>query len=104
MENNKVNVLLVCGMGMGTSTMAELNLKKALKDVNVEANLKHTSLGQMNADREWADIIFILKNLYNQIKVNEGEHIIPIVNIMNGKEMAKQVSELVEQYYPEAKK
>lgn len=104
MENNKVNVLLVCGMGMGTSTMAELNLKKALKEVNVEANLKHTSLGQMNADREWADIIFILKNLYNQIKVNEGEHIIPIVNIMNGKEMARQVDELVREYYPEAKK
>lgn len=104
MENNKVNILLVCGMGMGTSTMAELNLKKALKDVNIEANLRHTSLGQMNSDREWADIIFILKNLYNQVKVNEGEHIIPIVNIMNGKEMAKQVNEMVEQYYPEAKK
>ena len=103
MENNKVNVLLVCGMGMGTSTMAELNLKKALKELNIEANLKHTSLGQMNSDRDWADIIFILKNLYNQIKVNEGEHIIPIVNIMNGKEMARQVNELIDEFYPEAK-
>ena len=68
MENGKVNILLVCGFGMGTSTMAELNVKKALVDYNIEANLRHTSLGQMNADREWADIIFILKNLYNYCK------------------------------------
>ncbi len=104
MENGKVNILLVCGFGMGTSTMAEINVKKALVEYNIEANLRHTSLGQMNADREWADIIFILKNLYNQIKVTEDEHIIPIVNIMNGKEMARQANEIVEEFYPEAKK
>lgn len=100
---DKVNVLLVCGMGMGTSTMAELNLKKALKEFNVNADLKHTSLGQMNAEREWADVIFILKNLFDGVKVEEGEHIIPIVNIMNGKDMARQVSELVDEYYPGAR-
>ena len=103
MENNTINVLLVCGMGMGTSTMAELGLKKALTAYNIRANLKHTSLGQMNSDREWADVIFILKNLFKEIKVNEGEHIIPIVNIMDGKGMAKQVNEIVEEFYPEAK-
>lgn len=97
MEDNKINILFVCGNGMGTSTMAELNMKKALKEYNIEANLKHTSLGQMNSEREWADIIFILKNLFNEIKVNEGEHIIPVVNIMDGKGMAKTVSELLEQ-------
>ncbi len=103
MTDNKVNILLVCGNGMGTSTMAELSLKKALKEYNINADLKHTSLGQMNSEREWADIIFVLKNLFNGIKVNEGEHILPVVNIMNGKDMARQVNELVEAHYPGAK-
>ncbi len=103
MQNNKVCILLVCGNGMGTSTMAELNLKKALKQYNISAELRHTSLGQMNSDREWADIIFILKNLFKEIKVAEGEHILPIVNIMDGKGMARQVNEIVEECYPEAK-
>lgn len=104
MEDNKINILLVCGMGMGTSTMAELNLKKALAEYNINANLKHTSLGQMGSEREWADVIFILRNLLNEIKVNEGEHIIPIINIMNGKQMAERVNELVDEFYPEARK
>ena len=78
-------------------------MKKALKEYNINTELKHTSLGQMNSERTWADIIFVLRNLYSGIKVNEGEHILPIVNIMNGKEMARQVNELVDRYYPGAK-
>ena len=104
MENNKVNILLVCGCGMGTSQMAEINIKKNLKDYNIEANLNHTSFGMMDSLREWADIIFVLKNFYDQIKIKPGEHIFPVVNIMAGKEMVAKINEVVEEFYPEAKK
>lgn len=103
MENNKINVLLVCGCGMGTSQMAELNLKKNLKALNIDANLNHTSFGMMGSMRDWADVIFVLKNFYDQIDIKQEEHIFPIVNIMAGKEMANKVNEVVEQFYPEAK-
>lgn len=33
MEGGKINVLFVCGMGMGTSTMAELGVKNNLNGV-----------------------------------------------------------------------
>lgn len=103
MENGKVNILFVCGFGMGTSTMAELGVKNNLSKYHINANLQHTALGQMESLRDWADIIVILKNLMRELKVNEGEHIIPVVNIMDGKGIAAKIDEIVAVHFPEAK-
>ena len=103
MEKGKINVLFVCGMGMGTSTMAELGVKNNLNKLNISANVQHTSLGQMESLRDWADIIVILKNLFSQITVREGEFIIPVVNVMDGKGIAAQIDEIVKEHFPEAK-
>ena len=103
MENNKINVLFVCGMGMGTSTMAEIGVKNNLNKLHISANVQHTSLGQMESLREWADVVVILKNLFNQITVKEGEFILPVVNVMDGKGIAARIEEIVVRHFPEAK-
>lgn len=103
MDGNKLNILFVCGCGMGTSTMMELNIKKCLKPYGINANLQHTSLGQMESLRDWADVIVILKNLAKELKVREGEHIIPVVNIMDGKGISAKVNEIVDADFPSAK-
>lgn len=103
MENNKINVLFVCGMGMGTSTMAELGVKTNLNKLNIAANVQHTSLGQMESLREWADVIVILKNLFKQVQVKDGEFFIPVVNVMDGKGIAAQIETIVDEHFPQAK-
>lgn len=103
MEKGKINVLFVCGMGMGTSTMAEIGVKNNLNKLGIVANVQHTSLGQMESLRDWADVIVILKNLFKQIKVNEGEFIIPVVNVMDGKGIAAEIEKIVDEHFPEAK-
>lgn len=104
MENNRVNVLFVCGFGMGTSTLAEIGVSRALLTHNIEANVQHTSLGQMESLRSWADIIVILQNLAQNVKFNENEHVLPVVNIMDSKGIALKVNAIVEEFYPSAKK
>ena len=103
MEGGKINVLFVCGMGMGTSTMAELGVKNNLNKPNIAANVQHTSLGQMESLRSWADIIVILKNLFSEITVKEGEFIIPVVNVMDGKGIAAEIEKIVDEHFPEVK-
>ena len=103
MEGGKINVLFVCGMGMGTSTMAELGVKNNLNKLNIAANVQHTSLGQMESLRSWADIIVILKNLFSEITVKEGEFIIPVVNVMDGKGIAAETEKIVDEHFPEVK-
>lgn len=103
MDGNKVNILFVCGNGMGTSTMAEIGVKKNLSTHGIAANLQHTSSGQMESLRDWADIIVILKNLCKGVEEREGEHIIPVVNIMDGKGIASKINDIVIECYPSAK-
>lgn len=103
MDGNKINILFVCGNGMGTSTMAELGVKRNLVPLGIQANLQHTSLGQMESLRSWADIIVILKNLCKGVEERGGEHIIPVVNIMDGKGIAAKIDAIVAEYFPEAK-
>ncbi|HIY50490.1 MAG TPA: hypothetical protein IAA43_00920 [Candidatus Olsenella avicola] len=103
MDGNKISILFICGNGMGTSTMMEINIKKALQPYGIRANLQHTSLGQMESLRDWADIIVILKNLTKGLKVREGEHVIEVVNIMDGKGISAKVNDIVEEFFPEAK-
>ena len=54
-NNSAVHILFVCGMGMGTSTMAELGVKRNLVPLKITAELQHTSLGMMESLRDWAD-------------------------------------------------
>lgn len=103
MDGNKINVLFVCGMGMGTSTMGELGVKRALDALKISANVQHCSLGQMEANRSWADIIVILRNLMRQVTPADGEHFIPVVNIMDAKGIAAQIEKIVDAEYPAAK-
>lgn len=102
-SKQSVHILFVCGMGMGTSTMAELGVKRSLVPLKITAELQHTSLGMMESLRDWADIIVILKNLYKQITPQEGEIILPVVNIMDGKGIAAKIDEAVREHYPYAK-
>ncbi len=103
MEKGKVNILFVCGNGMGTSTMAELGVKRNIDKYNIKVEMQHTSLGQMQSLRDWADIIVILKNLFKDVAVKEGEFFIPVVNIMDSKGITAQINEIVEAHFPQAK-
>lgn len=103
MEKGKINILFVCGNGMGTSTMAELGVKRNIDKYKIHYEMQHTSLGQMQSLRDWADIIVILKNLFRDVSVKEGEYFIPVVNIMDSKGITEQINEIVESHFPQAK-
>jgi PTS system ascorbate-specific IIB component len=101
---DKVNVLFVCGYGLGSSAMAEVLVKKGLAAEGISAEVKHTAVGEMSTWHSWTDIVVISKKLAEGITLPEGKHLIEIVNIMDGVGIAKQVGEIVDQYYPEARK
>ncbi len=62
-----INILCVCGNGMGTSTLLKINVRKSCAEKNIEANVESCSFGEAlsflpNTDLiltspEWADMI-----------------------------------------------
>lgn len=95
--NNKINVLFVCGYGVGSSAISESITNKALSELGVEAELLHTAVGEMSQYREWAKVIVISKKLAEGVNFSDFSNtsIIEVVNIMDGKGIANKIVEIL---------
>lgn len=103
MENNKVNVLFVCGYGVGSSAISESIVKKALITEGINANLRHTAVGEMPSMIDWADIITISTKLSEGIEFEKTQHVVMVKNIMDGKGIASRISAIVDEFFPQAR-
>lgn len=101
---DKINVLFVCGYGLGSSTIAETLVKKNLEKLNINAEVNHTAVGEMQSQEKDTDVIVISTKLAEGIEFKKNVHVIQIVNIMDGPGIAKKISQVVDEYYPDAKR
>lgn len=81
-------ILIVCGNGLGSSFMMEMNVKKVLSEMNFDAQVGHTDLS--SAKSEDADLYIgdnsIIENL------NDGKRNVQgIVNMMSKAELKTAV-------------
>lgn len=103
MNKNKINVLFICVYGVGSSALSEMIVSKALKEANINAEVQHTAFGEMEGLLEWADVIAISKKLLEESPIDVTKHhVVEVVNIMDGKGIAKQISAVVDEFYPDA--
>ncbi len=56
-----MKIMAVCGSGLGSSFMMEMNIKKVLKTIGVEAEVEHSDLGSVTPDV--ADVLLWPKTL-----------------------------------------
>jgi ascorbate PTS system EIIB component len=56
-----MKIMAVCGQGLGSSFMVEMNIKKVLKKLNVDAEVTHADLASVAADQ--ADLFVMTKDL-----------------------------------------
>lgn len=101
---DSINVLFVCGYGLGSSAVAEMLVKKGLIAENIKAEVKHTAVGEMNSLKGWADVVAISKKLAEGLDFDKNTHVVEIVNIMDGQGIAKRIGVIVDECYPEARK
>ena len=101
---DKINVLFVCGYGVGSSAISETLVKRGLEAENIDAEVQHTAVGEMESFKDWVDVIAISTKLAEGINFPENVHVVQVVNIMDGKGIAKMIGEVVDEFYPEARK
>lgn len=101
---SKVNILFVCGYGVGSSAMSAMVVDKNLKQSGLTYEFKHTALGEMQSYEGWMHILAISKKLAEGLEFtgNEKFKVIEVVNVMDGKGIAKQILDLVNEHFPEA--
>lgn len=79
-----MNILVMCGNGLGSSFMIELNVKKVLKKLGIEAKVDHTDLA--SAKSVEADIYVGAKDIIVNFK-KDNIKTVALENIMDLNEL-----------------
>ncbi|MEH6880011.1 PTS sugar transporter subunit IIB [Priestia megaterium] len=88
-------ILVVCGNGLGSSFIVEMNVKKILVELGVEAQVSHTDL--TTSKTEQADIYLGSVDIVNQL--DDGTRtVVALQNILNQAE----IKGALQKYFVEA--
>lgn len=88
-----MKMMAVCGSGLGSSFMMEMNIKKVLKSLNIVADVEHSDLGSVTPDV--ADVFVMAKDIAYSANLPENKIII-INNIIDLKEIEQKIREYFE--------
>ncbi|QHE53702.1 PTS sugar transporter subunit IIB [Pontibacillus sp. HMF3514] len=77
-------VLVVCGNGLGSSMIVEMNVNSILKDMGVEAEVSHTDL--TSAKTEQADLYLGSGDIVGNLEDGK-KNIVSLNNLMDKKEL-----------------
>lgn len=67
---DSVNILFVCGYGVGSSVMLQTVVKKALAKYDFSFDMEHTAAGEVGGFTDWADIYAISKKLLDVVSLD----------------------------------
>ncbi|MHC5250390.1 PTS sugar transporter subunit IIB [Enterococcus sp. LJL90] len=76
-----MEIYTVCGMGMGSSLIAKLNVEKILKEANIEANVNYTDIGSITGRQ--ADYYILTKELADNVPDTLKDKVIIVSNFIN---------------------
>ena len=83
-----MKIMAICGSGLGSSFMVEMNIKKVLKKMAVEAEVEHSDLS--SATPGAADIFVMAKDIADSASVPE-EQLVVISNIIDINELENKL-------------
>jgi PTS system ascorbate-specific IIB component len=83
-------VLIVCGNGLGSSFIVEMNVKKIVKELGKEAEVGHTDL--TSAKSEHADLIIAAKDIADQLASHSAK-VVGLTNLLDNAKIKEILAE-----------
>ncbi|MDF7681452.1 PTS sugar transporter subunit IIB [Enterobacteriaceae bacterium ESL0689] len=83
-----MKIMAICGSGLGSSFLIEMNIKKVLKKLNIIAEVEHADLS--SATPEAADLFVMAKDIAASAGVPEKQLIV-IKNLIDINELEAQL-------------
>lgn len=88
-----MKIMAVCGSGLGSSFIVEMNIKKTLKKLNLIADIDHANLGSISAD--CADLFIMAKDIAREAYLPKNKLIV-LNNIIDTDELDEKLSQFFE--------
>lgn len=84
-----MKIMAICGSGLGSSFMVEMNIKKVLKKLNIEAEVEHSDLSSATPDA--ADVFVMAKDIAASARLSDSQLVV-INNIIDINELENKLS------------
>lgn len=88
-----IKVLAACGNGMGSSMIIKMKIEKVLKDMGVDHNIHHSSVGEAKSQVNDFDLILVAKPFVNEFNSNGKAKVVGLVNLLSEAEIREKVTE-----------
>jgi PTS system ascorbate-specific IIB component len=79
-------ILVVCSSGLGSSFIIEMNAKKILKELNIEAEVNHTDL--TSGKTEFADLYIGSQEIISNL-IDGKRNVAGLKNLLDKKELTQ---------------
>ncbi|WP_110955646.1 PTS sugar transporter subunit IIB [Anaerosinus massiliensis] len=83
-----MKILVCCGHGLGSSFMIEMNIKKVLTELGVEATVEHSDLSSASGIK--ADIYVGTRDIATQL-TSLGGKVVSLNNMIDKKELKEKM-------------
>lgn len=87
-----MKILVSCGSGLGSSFMIEMNIKKVLSELGVQAEVEHSDLASAKAMK--ADIYVGTRDIASQLDALDGE-VVSLNSMIDLAELQKKLGEVL---------
>lgn len=88
---SKLNVLVACGAGMGSSQMLKMTAEKVFKELGIEVTISHCAIDEARSSAKNYDLLLVNERFVDTIKPND--HIIGLKNILDKKEIKSKLQD-----------
>lgn len=88
-----MKILVICGSGIGTSLILEMNVRKITKELGIPVEISHKSLDLASSCQ--ADIWIGTKDSAKELREMGKEKVIEVTNIMNKASLKEQLEKIL---------
>jgi len=98
-EENGMNILTVCGNGIGSSLMLAMKIEEICNENGIKANVESTDFN--SAQGKKADLIVTVKELASQF---ENREVAVVRSYVNKKKITEDVLDIIKKLADQSKK
>lgn len=91
-----IKVLAACGNGMGSSLIIKMKIEKVLKDMGLQCEVHHASVGQAKSDARNFDLVLVSAMFVKEFTNVGKAKIVGLVNLLSEDEIKTKVKEALE--------
>lgn len=94
-----LNILCVCGNGMGTSTILKINVKKICDQNRIDANVESCAFGEAMTYLTTTDLVLTSPEWSSMLPLSSAK-IVETKNLIDVNEVTEKLVGAVKEYYP----